>query len=227
RGREHAWRVVGVCQMAGDVEPGFAYVNYDALVRVLGEVGRAADFHVVTAAQDEEAHARVAQALEERFRQAGIPVLSITTGSELRAQQSFGIDIFVTFMLMLAGLIALVGGLGLAGTMSMNVLERTREIGVMRAIGASNGAIRQLVIVEGLTIGALSWLLGAALAAPISRLFNAGVGIVFFSVPLAPVFSWTGFLVWLAVAMILSALASLLPARSASRLTIREVLAYE
>jgi len=65
--------------MPGDVEPGFAYANYDALARVLGEVGRAADFRVVTAPQDEEAHARVAQVLEERFKQTGIPVLSITT----------------------------------------------------------------------------------------------------------------------------------------------------
>jgi putative ABC transport system permease protein len=227
RGRERIWRVVGICQMPGDVEPGFAYTNYAALARVLGEVGRAADFRVVTVSQDAETHAQVAQALERHARQAGIPVLSITTGSELRAQQAFGIDIFVAFMLMLAGLIALVGGLGLAGTMSMNVIERTREIGVMRAIGASDGAIRQLVTIEGLTIGALSWLLGAVLAVPVSRLFNNGVGTVFLSVPLASVFSFDGFLIWLAGAMILSALASLLPARSASRLTIREVLAYE
>jgi putative ABC transport system permease protein len=130
-------------------------------------------------------------------------------------------------MLMLAGLIALVGGLGLAGTMSMNVIERTREIGVMRAIGASDGAIRRLVIVEGLTIGALSWLLGAVLAVPVSKLFNDGVGIVFLSVPLTSVLSCNGFLIWLAGAMTLSTLASLLPAHSASRLTIREVLAYE
>jgi putative ABC transport system permease protein len=227
RGREHVWRVVGICRMPGDVEPGFAYTNYDALSRVLGEVGRATDLRVVTAAQDKEAHTQVAQALEKRFRQAGIPVLSITTGSELRAQQAFGIDVFVTFMLMLAGLIALVGGLGLAGTMSMNVLERTREIGVMRAIGASDRAIQQLVVVEGLTIGALSWLLGAVLAVPVSKLFNDGIGIVFLSVPLASALSCDGFLVWLAGAMLLSALASLLPARSASRVTIREALAYE
>jgi putative ABC transport system permease protein len=227
RGREHVWRVVGVCQMPGDVEPGFAYTNYDALARVLGEVGRAADFRVVTAAQDAEAHTQVAQALEEQAKQAGIPVLSIITGSELRAQQAFGIDIFVSFMLMLAGLIALVGGLGLAGTMSMNVIERTREIGVMRAIGASDGVIRRLVIIEGLTIGALSWLLGAVLAVPVSKLFNDGVGIVFLSVPLTSVLSCNGFLMWLAGAMTLSTLASLLPAHSATRLTIREVLAYE
>ena len=53
--------------------------------------------------------------------------------------------------------LAVVGGLGLMGTMSINVLERTREIGVMRTIGAVDRAIRQTVIIEGLVIGLVTW----------------------------------------------------------------------
>jgi ABC-type lipoprotein release transport system permease subunit len=52
----------------------------------------------------------------------------------------------------------------LASTMSMNVLERTRGIGVMRAIGARNADIWQMVIVEGVSVGALSWLIGLGLS---------------------------------------------------------------
>ena len=227
QGQEYIWQVVGICTMPGDVEPGIAYANYNYLAKTLGETGQAADFHIVTSSQDAQTQDRAAQVLEEQFERAGIPVTNITTGSEMRTQQAFGVDIFINFMLLLAGLVALVGGLGLAGTMSMNVLERTREIGVMRAIGASDRDILQLVIVEGLALGAVSWLLGAALSLPISKLLADGVGLAFLAVPLPPMFSLDGFLIWLAGAMVLSALSSFLPARNASRLTIRQVLAYE
>jgi ABC-type antimicrobial peptide transport system permease subunit len=68
----------------------------------------------------------------------------------------------------MAVVMAAVGGLGLSGTMSMNVLERVREIGVMRAIGASDGAILRLVLVEGIIIGLLSWVAGAVVAVPLA-----------------------------------------------------------
>jgi len=115
----------------------------------------------------------------------------------------------------------------LMGTMSLNVLERTREIGVMRAIGASDGAVRQVFMVEGILIGMLSWLLGAGLALPLSKLLSDAVGMAFTKAPLSYIFSTNGVLLWLVVVVILASLASFLPARSASRLTVREVLAYE
>ena len=65
---------------------------------------------------------------------------------------------------------AAVGVIGLTGTMSINVLESTREIGVMRAIGASDGAVAQVFIVEGLVIGLLSWLLAVATVKSIQTL---------------------------------------------------------
>ena len=55
------------------------------------------------------------------------------------------------------------GSIGLTGTMGMNVLERTREIGVMRSIGAVDRVVMKTVIIEGVVIGVISWLLGALL----------------------------------------------------------------
>ena len=66
-------------------------------------------------------------------------------------------------LLTLAALIALVGAIGLAGTLSINVLERRREIGVMRAIGASGLTIASLFIGEGLILGLLAWLIAIPL----------------------------------------------------------------
>ena len=127
----------------------------------------------------------------------------------------------------MAALLAVVGGLGLMGTMSINVLERTREIGVLRAIGASSRAVLQIVIVEGVLIGVLSWAFGTLLALPLGKFMSDAIGNAFLRAPLSYVFSWTGALVWLGAVIVLGTIASLLPARSATRLSVREVLAYE
>ncbi len=113
------------------------------------------------------------------------------------------------------------------GTMGMNVLERTREIGVLRSIGAENGRIFQMVVVEGMLIGGISWLGSALLAVPITQLLDTALGKALMTIPLMYTFSVQGLLIWLGVVLALSALASLLPARSAVRLTVRDVLAYE
>jgi putative ABC transport system permease protein len=127
----------------------------------------------------------------------------------------------------MAILTAIVGAMGLTGTMGMNVLERTREIGIMRAIGAADSEVMRMVIVEGVVIGSISWVLGLFLAVPITYLLSLIVSLAVFETPIDVVFTPIGYLIWLAVVLVLSALASVLPARNAARLTIREVLAYE
>jgi putative ABC transport system permease protein len=127
----------------------------------------------------------------------------------------------------MALLTASVGSMGLAGTMSMNVMERTREIGIMRSIGAVDREIMRTVIVEGLVIGGISWALGAILSFPFTYMLSSIVSLAIFDSPVEVHFTVIGFLIWLAVVLVLSALASILPARNAARLTIREVLAYE
>jgi putative ABC transport system permease protein len=115
----------------------------------------------------------------------------------------------------------------LMSTMSINVHERAREIGVMRAIGASDAAVLRSVVVEGVCIGVLSWPIGAVLALPISTVLSTIVGDEFTGAPLSYTFSLSGALFWLVLAGILAALASFLPAWNATRLSVHEVLSYE
>ena len=124
-------------------------------------------------------------------------------------------------------LMALVGGLGLMGTMSINVIERTREIGVMRAIGASNRSVMQIIVVEGVLIGLISWVQAMILGLPLSKLLSDQVGNAFVDAPLSFSFSFAAIALWLVIVLLLATLASFFPARTASRLTVREVLAYE
>jgi len=107
------------------------------------------------------------------------------------------------------------------------VLERSREIGVMRAIGASDGAVIQVFLVEGLLIGALSWVAGTAFSLPISRVLSDVVGNAFMQHPLTYTFSPEGAALWLGLVLVLAGVSSILPALRAARLTVREVLAYE
>ena len=124
-------------------------------------------------------------------------------------------------------MLAIVGGLGLMGTMSINVLERTREIGVLRAIGAPTRGVAWVFIREGIAIGVLSWLLSAVLALPLGKLLASAVGAQVLGIPFSFTYSLPGVWLWLAMVVILSGLASFIPARNAARLTVREVLAYE
>ena len=170
---------------------------------------------------------QVSEALNERFRDLGFQVSAVEAGKAYSASLTRVLGILTAVLLAMAVLTALVGSIGLTGTMSMNVLERTREIGIMRAVGAHNQAIAQMVILEGLLIGTISYLLGVLLSFPITLLLSNVISMAIFNTPAQLTLSAQGFLIWLGVVVALSTLSSVLPARSASRLTIREVLAYE
>jgi putative ABC transport system permease protein len=170
---------------------------------------------------------RVGEQLNERFRALGYRVSNVEAGEAYNASVTEVLGILTAVLLVMALLTALVGSIGLTGTMSMNVLERTREIGVMRAVGAHNQIVAKLVVVEGLLVGLISYVFGAILSFPITFLLSNVISLAIFSSPATFAFTAQGFAIWLAVVVGLSVLASIVPARSATQLTIREVLAYE
>ena len=152
---------------------------------------------------------------------------STRTAQQINDQNELMFTIIVAFLILMALLLAAVGGLGLTTTMSINILERIREIGVLRAVGASNVSVRQIVLAEGVVIGMLSWAIGALLSLPISAFLSDQVGLALLNVPLNYQYSVTAAVLWFFALMAIAIAASLGPARDAVRLTIREVLAYE
>ncbi|MCK4897352.1 MAG: FtsX-like permease family protein, partial [Anaerolineales bacterium] len=169
----------------------------------------------------------MAKDLDAYFRDQGFRVQVATPGLSTLDSASESLDILITFLLIMALLTALVGSIGLTGTMGMNVLERTREIGVMRAIGAVDLKIINSVIVEGMLIGLISWIFAVLFSYPISYLLLRIISEAMINAPIPLAFTAQGIFIWLGVVMMLAVLASVLPARNAARLTIREVLAYE
>ena len=226
-GRETDWHIVGIYSITGNVSPPLLYVNYEYLSVLVGEPEMAYSLRIITAEHDSLTQRRINDQIQAAFGERGINIRSTQLGAEFIRDQKAQTDILVYFMLVMASLIAVVGGLGLMGTMSINVLERTREIGVMRAIGASNGDIQAIVITEGMVIGVLSWLISIFIAIPITNVLCYGVGMAILTAPMPPVFGVSGVIAWLIFTLVLGTLASALPARRASRLTVRDTLAYE
>ncbi len=224
-GRDSTWMVVGIAQ--GMLTGPIAYANYPYFAREIRFVGRASRVVLLTDEHEPAYQLQVAAAASDHFDRLGLRVASSETTSQLRETVINQFNILVVFLAIMAMLIAVVGALGLMGTMSINVLERSREIGVMRAIGASDGAVLRIFMVEGLLIGMLSWMMGGVLSVPIGRLLSNVVGVSFMDAPLSYQFSFNGALLWLGVMLALAAFSSFWPAWRASRLTVRDVLAYE
>jgi putative ABC transport system permease protein len=203
------------------------FVPLDALEREIGDAGRGRQVKMLAEHNDLGSQKRVIEALEQAYAAQRIEVESTWTTSEelVDAQASYGI--LTSVLLGMVVLTASVGGIGLMSTTSMNVVERRREIGVMRAIGASSLTIVGMFVVEGVLVGALSWLLAAPLSYPASRAFGDVIGQALFKMPLDFVYAAEGLLLWLVIVGVLSALASFWPALRATKISVREALAYE
>lgn len=224
-GRESTWRVVGVVPTVARGPA--AYVPYDAYAYVTRTPGQATHVKAITARHDATYQEKVEEALFQAFEEAGFGVSSTQTTQQIRSQNELMFNLVVIFLIIMALLLAAVGGLGLTTTMSINVLERIREIGVLRAIGAANPAVRKIVVAEGVVIGVLSWLLGFLLSFPVGTLMSEQVGLALLDIPLTYRYSTTAAAVWFVAILLIAIVASLGPARNAVQLTVREVLAYE
>ena len=220
---ERTWRLVGVGAR------GFipvAYVQTPALDAATGLREMANRLVVRTDRADSAYQSRVQADLMDRFAKARLEVSDTGTTTDVLAGSQAQLDILVVLLLVMVLLIAVVGGLGLAITMSLNVMERTKEIGILRSLGATDRVVRTLMVRESLVLVLISWGIGLLLSIPLGMWLGDVLGMKLLSRPLDYIFSLPGALTWLLLAVAIAYLASLAPARRASRLTIRDTLAY-
>ena len=224
--KEYPFVVVGVFRLAGNYPSPYTFVNNEYLADRVGGMSKVTSLRIITESHDAAFQTSVLKSIQARFDGEHIQV-TMQTGSEAIAQSKRMTDVLIYLLLFMAVLIAAVGGLGLTGTMSMNVLERTREIGVMRSIGAESGTIFQMVVTEGLLVGLMSWALCIPFSIPLTYLLDEKLGTMIMTLPLFYTLSIQGIFIWLVIVLILASIASMFPARNAVHLTVRDVLAYE
>src|SRR5512136_1797960 len=219
------WTVVGTVFDLNDLQRD-VFVPLPVYQREVGLVGRTTAAWVSTRPDDGATQQRVESQLRDTLNARGLRVGSTLTQETIRTQNENNFGIITKMLLAMAALIAAVGAIGLAGTLSINVLERRREIGVMRAIGSSSLTIAGIFVGEGLLLGLIAWVIAIPLSVPVGQVFATVIGqVIQFSIIYQ--FSWNGALQWLIIIIVLSILGSAVPAMRATRLSVRESLAYE
>jgi putative ABC transport system permease protein len=210
-----------------------ANVPREILLRDLDNVGKASSVWIQALNSDSKTHITMAEGLRAYYKENQIKVApqrgvfgmgdsTYETATKIIRQ----FDFLVILLAIMAVVIGAVGSIALSGALALSVMERRREIGVMRAIGASSGTIARLFIGEGLVLGWLSWLIALPLSLPASQGMVKALGAAF-QIDLAYNYTPAGAILWLVIITFLSILASWLPARGASRISVRESLAYQ
>jgi len=220
-GRITGWLVVGIAESVGG-HGGGIFMTEDGFKVATGR-SQPNLLRIVTDNHDEETRTNVAQAADRILTDAGIVVRSAGSVSRSEAAGAGHMLPLIFVFLGISVAMGVVGFAGLASTMSTNVLERTREFGVMSAIGAPASTVRRLVVLEGIFIAVVSCVI-----AVIPALLLTAVMIEYLPLPVNLPFqiSVPGVVIWVVVVVLGAALATLAPAYRASRLTVREALTY-
>jgi putative ABC transport system permease protein len=202
-----------------------------ALVSVLGSVSIATDAFDATFARARNQHAFVTirgQATESAKRTleatlAAYPDTKVQTRDEFIEGQEASVSTLLSLLYVLLALSVIVSLFGMVNTLALSVLERTRELGMLRAVGMTRRDVRRIVRHESV----ITALIGAVLGLPLGVLLAALVTRALSSEGIVFALPGRSLVVFAIVAVIAGIVAAILPARRAARLDVLEALQYE
>jgi putative ABC transport system permease protein len=227
-GKNSTWHIVGADQM---VVQDIAYTPFATLAALHGDTmhndDRASMLAVATRKGNAATKLDIIMRLRTELGDKGMRVGGSQLLSETRRSVEDHLLMVVQFLGAMAWVMIAVGGMGLASTMSLAVLERTREIGVMRAIGARHGTIMRMIQAEGIVIVVLAWLVSLPLSAPMSVGLAVAFGKVMFEVPAQALPNRSAAFSWLALVVVVSLIACAWPGWRAMRVPTAAALNYE
>jgi putative ABC transport system permease protein len=214
------YRVVGI---GGD------YLNSKIATVYISQANIAADFNRT---EDVLLQANLAEGADRVAAEAGMkaairdfPQFRLISGQEYIAENLALFDAAFAAMYALVLFLAVPSFIAMVNTLAIGVIERTREIGMLRAVGATRNQVRTVVLAEALILAALGTVFGV-----LAGLYLGYMGVEIMKVagyPMDYIFPTTGVLIALAAGVSLGILASIIPARQASRLEIVQALRYE
>jgi putative ABC transport system permease protein len=223
-GQRTSWRLIGVVEERGG--GGAAYTTADGFAQATAQPKRVNQLRLVTGSHDEQSRATVADAVGRTLTDARIEVASAASISRRELISEGHLGPIITIVVAIAVAMGVIGGIGLASTMSANILDRIREFGVMHAIGARPARVRRIVTAEGVFLTIASVFVAVVPTLGLTALLGAGLGNLFFSAPLPFRISLPAIVIWTAIAILGAVLATEAAASRASRITVREALAY-
>ncbi len=225
------WTVVGFYQVFLMFGGGFSvdaiYAPRQAVYEVTKKNGKGSLLLVRTRQHDKSDVELVNGLLGETLKTNHILVRQSETMPQLRKTTEAAFSYVIIMMLVLAVVIATVGGIGLMGSLWISVIERTKEIGIMRAIGADSKSIQGMFMLEAVIQGVMSWCIAVPISIAVAPLMSNALGKMLFQSELEFRFNYQAVLIWLLIVLAISTFASAIPSRNAAKINVRQSLSYE
>ncbi len=173
--------------------------------------------------KDDSADAAAVRTQVDRITK-DLPTVTVKDPGEFAEQQRQQVNVFLYFIYALLGLAVVIAVLGIINTLALSVIERTREVGLLRAVGLSRRQLRRMVRLEAVVVAVLGAVLGVAMGLVFGIALQrviADQGVDVLSIP------WLQLAVFVALSAVAGVLAAVLPARRAARLDVLRAIGAE
>lgn len=221
------FKIVGITKDMSGIIGGFSPANMIWLPKetVQDFFGEKDPMEIMVQVTDREIADEVADKITERLKRAhGEEDFYVMTTENIMESAGVVLGLIQAVLVALAGISLIVGGIGIMNTMLMSVLERTKEIGVMKAVGATNSRVLSIFLVESAMIGAFGGVAGAMLGILLASLVSVVATLSGFGLPVG--INIVAIIGAIAFAMLVGMASGYLPARRAALLEPVQALRY-
>ncbi|HCS39648.1 MAG TPA: hypothetical protein DIW44_08690 [Anaerolineaceae bacterium] len=217
---EQKYTVVGI---------GFDYLNAKIATGYISQTNLAKDFNsesdllILVNRKPDATAEEVTPALQSVIKE--FPTFSLIDSNEFKAEQMGMFKMAMSVFYIMVIMLAVPGLIAMANTMSINVIERTREIGMLRAVGATQTQVKRMVFAESVLLSALGTTMGILVGLFLSYLLVKAIGVIGFKTDFY--FPIMGIIASMVVGLVFGIIAAMVPARQAANTVIVEALQYE